>query len=73
MRDEEGLRRLGSQGALFLEVLQLLVEGKTDRETAEALFISPRTAMSHVANIRNKLGVDSRTAATAIAIRESLV
>ncbi len=56
-----------------LEVLRLLVDGRTDREIAEELFISPRTAMSHVANIRNKLGVDSRTAATAIAIRESLV
>ena len=56
-----------------LEVLHLLVDGKTDREIAEELFISPRTAMSHVANIRNKLGVDSRTAAVGIAIREGLV
>ena len=56
-----------------LEVLQLLVDGRTDREIAEVLFISPRTVMSHVANIRNKLGVDSRTAAAGIAIRERLV
>ena len=56
-----------------LDVLRLLVDGRTDREIAEALFISPRTAMSHVANIRNKLGVDSRTAAAGIAIREGLV
>ena len=56
-----------------LDVLRLLVDGRTDREIAEELFISPRTAMSHVANIRNKLGVDSRTAAAGIAIREGLV
>ena len=45
------------------EVLRLLIAGRTDREIAEALFISPRTAHGHVANIFAKLDVSTRTAA----------
>ena len=56
-----------------LDVLRLLVEGKTDREIADALFLSPRTINAHMRSIRAKFGVDSRTAATAVAIRERLV
>ena len=55
------------------EVLQLLVDGRTDREVAEALFISPRTAQGHVASIFNKLGVNSRTAAVATALQSGLL
>jgi DNA-binding NarL/FixJ family response regulator len=56
-----------------VEVLRLLVEGRSDREIAAALAISPRTVMRHVAGILNKLGVSSRTAAATIAIRTDLV
>ncbi len=56
-----------------LEVLQLIVEGHTDREIAEQLFISPRTVMNHVSNILNKLGVNSRAAAAAAAIRQDII
>jgi predicted ATPase/DNA-binding CsgD family transcriptional regulator len=56
-----------------VEVLELLVEGRSDKEIGEALFISHRTAMTHVTNILNKLGVNSRTAAAAIAVRHGLV
>jgi predicted ATPase/DNA-binding CsgD family transcriptional regulator len=56
-----------------VEVLQLLVEGRSDKEIGEALFISHRTAMTHVTNILNKFGVNSRTAAAAIAVRHGLV
>ena len=52
------------------EVLALLAEGITDREIGDQLFISPRTAMRHVANILLKLQVHSRTAAAAIYHRE---
>jgi non-specific serine/threonine protein kinase len=54
------------------EVLRLIVEGRSDKEIGEALFISHRTAMTHVLNILNKLGVNSRTAAAAWAIRNGL-
>ena len=53
-------------------VLRLLAEGRSDREIAEELAISPRTAMTHVANILGKLGVNSRTAAASLAIRTGL-
>ena len=56
-----------------LEVLGLIVAGKTDREIAEALFISPRTAQGHVAHIFAKLNVSSRTAAATTALQAGLV
>jgi DNA-binding CsgD family transcriptional regulator len=56
-----------------LEVLQLLVQGKSDRDIADELFISYRTVTNHVANILRKLNVDSRTAAATQAVREELV
>jgi predicted ATPase/DNA-binding CsgD family transcriptional regulator/Flp pilus assembly protein TadD len=55
------------------DVLRLLVDGLSDREIGEALFISHRTAMTHVANILGKLSVESRTAAAAFALRNGLV
>jgi predicted ATPase/DNA-binding CsgD family transcriptional regulator len=52
-----------------LDVLRLLVEGRSDREIAERLFVSRHTAANHVANILGKLGVPSRAAAAAWAVR----
>jgi predicted ATPase/DNA-binding CsgD family transcriptional regulator len=55
------------------EVLGLLCERLTDPEIAERLFISRRTASTHVANLFAKLGVSSRREAAALAAREGLV
>jgi predicted ATPase/DNA-binding CsgD family transcriptional regulator len=55
------------------EVLHLVVAGKTDRQIGEALLVSRRTAAAHVASILAKLGVASRTAAAAEAVRRGLV
>jgi predicted ATPase/DNA-binding CsgD family transcriptional regulator len=55
------------------EILTLLSAGLSDREIAERLSISPRTAGFHVSNLLGKLGVDSRTAAVAAALRHDLV
>lgn len=55
-----------------LEVLRLVVEGRSNQEIAAELFISPRTATNHVVNIMNKLGVESRTAAATWAVRHGL-
>jgi DNA-binding CsgD family transcriptional regulator len=45
------------------EVLQWLAGGKTDRDIAEILSISPRTVHKHLQRIYEKLGVETRTAA----------
>jgi DNA-binding CsgD family transcriptional regulator/tetratricopeptide (TPR) repeat protein len=55
-----------------IEVLRLLAMGMSDREIAAALFISPGTATTHVRNIRGKLGVRSRGAAAALAVRHGI-
>ncbi len=55
------------------EVLRLLAAGRTNREIAAVLFITPKTASVHVSNILGKLGAASRTEAAAIAYREGLV
>jgi DNA-binding CsgD family transcriptional regulator/Tfp pilus assembly protein PilF len=56
-----------------VDVLRLLADGQADKAIANELFISPRTASSHVAAIIAKLGVDSRTAAVALALRSGIV
>jgi DNA-binding NarL/FixJ family response regulator len=53
-------------------VLRLVAQGHTNRQIAAELFISHRTATTHVANILGKLGVASRTEAAAWAVREGL-
>ena len=55
------------------QVLTLVAEGRSNREIAEALFISPKTASVHVSNILAKVGAKSRGEAAAIARRAGLV
>jgi predicted ATPase/DNA-binding CsgD family transcriptional regulator len=55
-----------------VEVLRLLVDGKSDREIADALSISERTAGNHVQHAMQKIGVESRTAAAVFAVRNQL-
>jgi NarL family two-component system response regulator LiaR len=53
-------------------VLRLLIEGKSNRDIAEVLFISPRTATTHVTNILAKFGVETRAAAVTYAFQHDL-
>ena len=55
-----------------LEVLRLLAAGRSDKEIAATLFVSRRTAATHVAGIFRKLDVASRAAAAAYAVRHGL-
>jgi DNA-binding NarL/FixJ family response regulator len=55
------------------EVLNILAEGRTDRDIASRLFISERTVHVHVRRILAKLGVGGRTEAAGLAIRQGLV
>jgi predicted ATPase/DNA-binding CsgD family transcriptional regulator len=56
-----------------LDVLRLLVEGNSDRQIGEALFIGTRTVQTHVANLFAKLGVNARAEAATVAVRRGLV
>lgn len=55
------------------QVLELVARGLTDREIAEQLVLSPHTVHRHVANVRQKLGSTSRSAAVAEAARLGLL
>ena len=54
------------------EVLSLLVQGRSNAEIAEELFISPKTASVHLANIKGKLGASNRVEIVTNAIRVGL-
>jgi DNA-binding CsgD family transcriptional regulator len=54
------------------EVLALVAAGRSNRQIAQALFISPKTASVHVSNILAKLGVAGRVEAATIAHRLGL-
>ena len=56
-----------------LEVLRLVASGKSNREIASVLVISEHTVARHLQNIFAKLGLSSRTAATAFAFEHDLV
>ena len=56
-----------------MEVLGLIVEGLSNPQIAERLFISRATAKAHVHSILQKLCVDDRTQAAVTAMREGLV
>lgn len=51
------------------EVLSWLAKGKTNRDIADILGMSPRTVNKHLEHIFEKLGVETRTAAAALAAR----
>jgi predicted ATPase/DNA-binding CsgD family transcriptional regulator len=54
------------------EVLTLLAQRFTNKEIAEALFVSARTVQTHTISIFSKLGVDNRRDAAALAVRHGL-
>jgi DNA-binding response OmpR family regulator/DNA-binding CsgD family transcriptional regulator len=67
-------KEVGKQLGLTLregEVLSWLSKGKTNRDIAQILGLSPRTVDKHLEQIYAKLGVENRTAAAAIATRIS--
>jgi DNA-binding CsgD family transcriptional regulator/tetratricopeptide (TPR) repeat protein len=75
----QALRRTGAPKAAGgltsreVEVLRLVAAGKSNQRIAAELFISDRTVARHMSNIFHKLGVSSRTAASAFAFEHDLV
>ena len=55
-----------------VEVLRLVVQGKSNRQIAEELVLSEKTVINHLTSIFNKTVTDNRAAATAFAIRHGL-
>jgi len=56
-----------------VEILEMLVDGAANKQIAARLDIAERTVKAHVTSIFNKLGVDSRTEAVAMALRNDLL
>jgi len=69
LRSCEGLERRASAPLTGreAEVLSWLAKGKTNRDIADILGMSPRTVNKHLEHIFEKLGVETRTAAAALA------
>lgn len=55
------------------EIVQLLAEGKTNKEVASSLFISTKTAEAHRVNINRKLGLHSVSELVRYAIKNGIV
>jgi DNA-binding NarL/FixJ family response regulator len=56
-----------------LEVLHLIVAGKSNRDIGNALFISEATVKTHVNSLLSKLGVEDRTQAATTALQRGIV
>jgi len=56
-----------------VEVLGLVAEGLTNPQVAQKLFLSPRTVQRHLNSVYRKLGVNSRAAATRLALEHDLL
>jgi DNA-binding CsgD family transcriptional regulator len=63
----------GGLTARELEVIKLLASGMSNREIADALFLSPKTVSRHLSNIFAKIGATSRAGATAFAYDHGLM
>ena len=56
-----------------VEVLRLIADGRSNPAIAEALYISPRTAQTHVQHILDKLDVSTRAEAAVYATQHGLL
>ena len=68
-----GIQGESRLSAREIEVLRLIARGKSNRDVAEELGLSPHTVHRHVANILTKLDLTSRAAAVAAAARMDLL
>lgn len=64
---------MGQLSPRELDVLKLVVEGYSNPEIANALYLSPNTVKTHIRGIMNKLAVDDRVQAAVVALRAGLV
>jgi|GEM_PF-2401672 len=64
---------IGSLSEREIEVLELIVEGKSNPQIARTLHLSPNTIKTHVRSIMNKLTVNDRVQAAVVALRSGLI
>jgi DNA-binding NarL/FixJ family response regulator len=55
------------------DILEMLVKGNSNKDMAEAMFISEKTVKNHLTSIFRKLGVKDRTQAAVYALRHKIV
>ncbi|GAA3134900.1 response regulator [Streptosporangium carneum] len=71
------MRRMRDPGPALsgreVEILELLASGAGNREMARRLFITEATVKTHLVHIYDKLGVETRTAAVAVAVERRLI
>jgi DNA-binding NarL/FixJ family response regulator len=69
-----GRRGYGNQlSPRELDVVRLIARGRTNRQIAQALVLSPKTVANHVHSAMHKFGVSSRTALAAQAVENGVV
>jgi DNA-binding NarL/FixJ family response regulator len=68
-QDEDALRRRYGLTAREAEVLLWIARGKSNRDIADILMLSPRTVNKHLEGIYTKLGVENRASAAVLANR----
>ena len=69
------MRSPGTQSlsARETEILGLIAQGLSNKQAAAELFLSEATVKTHLVHIFEKLGVDSRTAAVAVAVERGII
>ncbi len=55
-----------------IRILEQVIDGKTNKEIAEAVFLSPWTVKTHIKNIYKKMQVNSRAAAVRLALKRNI-
>jgi len=55
-----------------IEILQMVAQGRTNQQIADALFLSERTVRTHITNILAKLRLENRTQAALYALRQGI-
>ena len=73
LRQPSSELNIGQLTGREMDVLKLVVEGKSNTEIGEVLYLSPNTVKTHVRGIMNKLAVDDRVQAAVVALRAGLV